>query len=344
MDCKAFRETLDLYIDDELAPPDAQAAHLHEQGCASCKSVNTSLLNLRRQMKLAVAQCQPPLELIEAVEGISQPRWKRLLEHFGVTEVGSHTQVKSFPVGRRGILVTLCVVVFLVISVVVVYEVNCLAHVMRLRSHNPTSTALMDARENEARINNREAKRNQTWVSIEKISPSLQRAVIAGEDPNFTTHRGFDYEAIQNAWEQEQEEAKHEAESNPDAQMFQLKKSGPTISQQLAKNLFLSSKRTVLRKSQEAIITIFLERSLTKRRILEIYLNVIEWGDGIYGAEAAAQHYFHKTAAALMPEEAAFLSAMIPNPRTFLNPELNPKRVTRRQRIILRDMDRVEIP
>ncbi len=344
MDCKAFRETLDLYVDDELAPPDAQAAHLHEQECTSCQGVNVSLLNLRRQMKLTVAQCEPPLELVKAVQRISQPRWKRPSEHFGLRDLGSHTHFKSFPVFRRGIPVTLCVVVFLLISVFVVYEVNCLAQVMWLRSHNPTSTALMDSRANEARVNNREPRRNQTWVPVENISPNLQRAVIAGEDPNFTTHRGFDYEAIQNAWEQEQQEAKQEHDSDRDAEMFEFKKAGPTISQQLAKNLFLSSKRTVLRKSQEAIITIFLERTLTKRRILELYLNVIEWGDGIYGAEAAAQHYFHKSAAALMPEEAAFLAAMIPNPRTLLNPKLNPERVTRRQRIILRDLDKVEIP
>ncbi len=92
------------------------------------------------------------------------------------------------------------------------------------------------------------------------------------------------------------------------------------------------------------MITVFLERMLTKRRILEIYLNVIEWGDGVYGAEAAAQHYFHKSAAVLSPNEAAFLSAMIPNPRTVFNPQVNPRRVSRRQRIILRGMPYVRIP
>src|SRR5678809_290066 len=103
-----------------------------------------------------------------------------------------------------------------------------------------------------------------------------------------------------------------------------------------AKNLYLSSQRSFIRKGQEAVVTIMLERLLTKRRILEIYLNVIEWGDGIYGAEAAAQRYFHKSASALTWNEAAFLSAMIPNPRTVFNPQNNPRRVARRQRIILR--------
>ena len=105
-----------------------------------------------------------------------------------------------------------------------------------------------------------------------------------------------------------------------------FKRGASTISQQLAKNLYLSSRRSFFRKGQEAMLTVFLERTLTKRRILELYLNVIEWGDGIYGAEAAAQHYFHKPASALSANEAAFLSAMIPNPRTVFNPQVNPRR------------------
>src|SRR6266436_4949758 len=116
------------------------------------------------------------------------------------------------------------------------------------------------------------------------------------------------------------------------------------ISQPLAKNLYLSSQRSVMRKGEEAIITYFMERDLSKRRILELYFNVIEWGDGVYGAEAASQYYFHKPAANLSAREAAFLSAMIPNPRTVFNPQVNPKRVARRQRIILRGMPNVKMP
>ena len=126
--------------------------------------------------------------------------------------------------------------------------------------------------------------------------------------------------------------------------MPDFKRGASTISQQLAKNLYLSSERSFMRKGQEAIITYFMERSLSKKRILELYLNVIEWGDGIYGAEAASQYYFHKPAANLNAREAAFLSAMIPNPRTVFNPQVNPKRVARRQRIILRGMPSVKMP
>ena len=124
----------------------------------------------------------------------------------------------------------------------------------------------------------------------------------------------------------------------------EFKRGASTISQQLAKNLYLSSRRSFFRKGQEAILTVFLERQLPKRRILEIYLNVIEWGDGIYGAEAASQYYFHKPASALTANQAAFLSAMIPNPRTVFNPRVNPRRVARRQRIIQRGMPHVRLP
>src|SRR4029078_8998473 len=188
-----------------------------------------------------------------------------------------------------------------------------------------------------------------TWVPLDKISPNLQRAVLAGEDTNFLTNHGFDYEAIQKEFEQEQREGAREAKAEGEdddwlPSLPEFKRGGSTISQQLAKNLYFSSQRSLLRKAQEAALTVMIERTMTKRRILEIYLNVIEWGDGIYGAEAAAQHYFHKPAAALTPAEAAFLSAMIPNPRTVFNTQINPRRVVRRQRIILRGMPYVKLP
>ena len=221
--------------------------------------------------------------------------------------------------------------------------------VLLLRNGNPSSTSLIDARIKEARAKGQQPKRQQVWVSLDQISPNLQRAVLAGEDTNFFAHRGFDYEAIQKAWEQAQrqtaKEAKEEGEDDdwlPSLPEF--KRGGSTISQQLAKNLYLSSQRTLLRKGQEAAITIMLERTLTKRRILEIYLNVIEWGDGIYGAEAASQRYFRKSASSLTANEAAFLSAMIPNPRTVFNPQNNPRRVARRQRIIMRGMPYIKLP
>src|SRR5690348_1981084 len=221
--------------------------------------------------------------------------------------------------------------------------------VMMLRKGNVTSTSLIETRIAEAEAKGQQPRREQTWVPLDRISPYLQRAVLAGEDTNFTTHHGFDYEAIQKAFEQAQHEAAKQAKAEGEdddwlPNLPEFKRGGSTISQQLAKNLYLSSQRSFLRKGQEAALTIMLERTLTKRRILEIYLNVIEWGDGIYGAEAAAQHYFHKPASALSVPEAAFLSAMIPNPRTVFNPQVNPRRVARRQRIILRGMPYVKLP
>lgn len=230
-----------------------------------------------------------------------------------------------------------------------VFEVVTLPRVSTLRDQNPATTSMIEARNREARDKGSEPKRVQIWMPLEKISPQLQRAALAGEDTNFATHHGFDYEAIQRAYDQAQKEAEKEAKQEGEndswlPQMPDFKRGASTISQQLAKNLYLSSERSFMRKGQEAIITYLMERNLSKRRILELYLNVIEWGDGIYGAEAASQYYFHKPAASLNAREAAFLSAMIPNPRTVFNPQVNPKRVARRQRIILRGMPAVNMP
>jgi monofunctional biosynthetic peptidoglycan transglycosylase len=125
--------------------------------------------------------------------------------------------------------------------------------------------------------------------------------------------------------------------------MPDFKRGASTISQQLAKNLYLSEERSFLRKGREALYTYFLERDLTKKRILELYLNVIEWGDGVYGAEAAARTYFKKSASDLSPAEAAYLSAMIPSPLNVFNPAKNPKRVVRRQRVILKGMNFIRL-
>src|SRR5204863_3867955 len=172
----------------------------------------------------------------------------------------------------------------------------------------------------------------QLWANLDRISPNLQRAVLAGEDTDFVTHQGFHYQALQKAWDDGLRDAAREAKKEGENDDWlptlpDFKRGASTISQQLAKNLYLSSQRSFFRKGQEAILTVFLERTLTKRRILELYLNVIEWGDGIYGAEAAAQYYFHKPSVALSANEAAYLSALIPNPRTFFNPRVNPCRV-----------------
>jgi monofunctional glycosyltransferase len=200
-----------------------------------------------------------------------------------------------------------------------------------LQAANPASSALIDARARQATKAGQPVKRQQTWQPLEKISRNLWRAVLAGEDAHFFEHHGFDTEQIAKAI------AKDIAERR-------FARGASTISQQLAKNLYLSESKNPLRKFKEALITRRLETNLGKRRILEIYLNIIEWGDGVYGAEAAAQTHLKKSAAQLSANEAAFLAAMIPNPRTVFNPQKNPRRVARRQKIILRGMRVIKIP
>lgn len=249
----------------------------------------------------------------------------------------------------RKMLRALFLVVLGIIVGTIGYEGIMFVRVLYLRTHNPSSTSLINTRISEAEAKGQQPRRDQVWVPLEKISPNLQRAVLAGEDTNFLTHRGFDYEAIQKAFEQAQRQTAREAKAEGEdddwlPSLPEFKRGGSTISQQLAKNLYLSSQRSFLRKGQEAALTIMLERTMSKRRILEIYLNVIEWGDGIYGAEAASQRYFRKPASALNVNEAAYLSAMIPNPRTVFNPLINPRRVARRQRIIMRGMPYIKLP
>lgn len=248
----------------------------------------------------------------------------------------------------RGIKYVLCAIVGIILGGLG-FEVVTFPSIAALRNQNPATTSMIETRAREARNSGAEPKRVQIWVPLEKISPQLQRAVLAGEDTNFAIHHGFDYEAIQRAWDQAQKDADKQAKEEGDQDSWlpvlpDFKRGASTISQQLAKNLYLSSQRSFMRKGEEAIITFVMEKELSKKRILELYLNVIEWGDGIYGAEAASQYYFHKPAASLSAREAAFLSAMIPNPRTVFNPQVNPKRVARRQRIIMRLMPTVKMP
>lgn len=231
------------------------------------------------------------------------------------------------------------------------YEYLTFPDIKKLRTENPTTTALIEARLEQARAEGREPKKFMIWMPLSQISPHLQRAVIAGEDARFVEHHGFDWEAIQKAWDEAVKEGEKEAKAEGDYDpndwippLPSFKRGASTITQQLAKNLYLSEERSFLRKAREAVITYFLERELTKRRILELYLNVIEWGDGVYGAEAAARTYFNKSASDLTPAEAAYLAAMIPSPLNVFNPKKNPKRVIRRQKIIMRSMNYVKIP
>ena len=159
----------------------------------------------------------------------------------------------------------------------------------------------------------------QQWVSYEKLSEHLKRAVIASEDDSFVDHDGIDWEALEKAWQKNtRAEARAAKRATKPAKTGRVKVvGGSTITQQLAKNLFLSGERTLLRKGQEFAITLLLEAILSKQRILEIYLNSVEWGEGVFGAEAAAQHYFRKPASGLTPLEAARLAVMLPRPRYF---------------------------
>lgn len=196
--------------------------------------------------------------------------------------------------------------------------------------HNPTITAFMDARLSVMREKNPAAKLQQQWIPMEKISRHLKRAIIVAEDAKFVDHEGFDWEGIQKAMEKNQKKGKVVA-------------GGSTISQQLAKNLFLSGERSVFRKGEEALITMMMESILDKERIFEIYLNVIEWGDGIFGAEAAARHYYGIAASELGPEQAAKLAAMVPRPR-FYDRNRNAPWLLKKTQIILQRMPAAELP
>lgn len=250
------------------------------------------------------------------------------------------------------------------VGVWLIYELVTFPSISRLRNDNPTTSSMIEFRISEAVAEGREPRKFMIWTPIEQISPHLQRAVLAGEDSRFFEHDGFDWKAIEAAWDEAvklgEKEAREECEAAAKAAnlpkkdcrpseddwippMPNFKRGASTVTQQLAKNLFLSEDRNFLRKGREAVYTYFLERQLTKKRILELYLNVIEWGDGIYGAEAASRNYFQKSASDLTRDEAAFLSAMIPSPLNIFNPAKNRKRVVRRQRVIARGMGSIKL-
>ncbi|MEW6117773.1 MAG: monofunctional biosynthetic peptidoglycan transglycosylase [Nitrospirota bacterium] len=195
-----------------------------------------------------------------------------------------------------------------------------------LKKTNIKKTSFMEYREDEWRRDDKKTKLRQIWVPLSRISPYLVKAVLIAEDDKFWKHDGFDFEAIQKAVEKDIKEKK-------------FKVGASTITQQLAKNLFLTPSKNPIRKIKEAILTWRIEKKLSKRRILEIYLNVAEWGEGIFGIEAAARHYYGKPASALGPEEAARLASVLPNPRRF-NPLGNSRYVENRSRIIYNIMVR----
>jgi monofunctional glycosyltransferase len=206
----------------------------------------------------------------------------------------------------------------------VVYLYLTLPDVRPLRDTNPATTAFIELRAQEARARGAEPRREQRWVELRRIAPNLRRAVIEAEDGAFWQHDGIDLRQIRESLQINLERG-------------DFARGASTITQQLAKNLYLSPDKTFLRKARELMIARRLEAELSKERILEIYLNVIEWGDGIYGAEAAARRYFGKPASQLGVEEAALLAGAIINPRA-LNPANPTRRLVSRQQVVMRLM------
>ena len=218
----------------------------------------------------------------------------------------------------------------IVLAAIVVYQFWIFGNVVWWVWFNPSTSAFMERRLEVLQEDNPEAALRHKWVPYARISINLKRAMIAAEDAKFLDHDGFDWEAIQKAYEKNITKGKIVA-------------GGSTISQQLAKNLFLSGKRTPWRKGQEALITVMIEKVMTKRRIFEIYLNIIEWGNGVFGAEAAARHYFKTSAAYLDAEQAAQLAAMVPKPRYYDRNRKTPW-LDRKTNLILGRMPSAQVP
>jgi monofunctional biosynthetic peptidoglycan transglycosylase len=210
------------------------------------------------------------------------------------------------------------------------YQLWIFAHVLWWIKYNPSTSAFMETRLEVMQDTNPDAELQYSWVPYAKISNNLKRALIASEDANFVDHEGFDWEGIQKAYEKNMKKGRIVA-------------GGSTISQQLAKNLFLSGRRSPFRKIEEAAITVMMEAVMDKQRIFEIYLNVIEWGDGVFGAEAAARHYYHISASQLSPAQAAKLAAMVPNPR-YYDKHRDAKGLQRKTGIIMGRMNSSDIP
>lgn len=238
-----------------------------------------------------------------------------------------NTKPKAAPMGFGGLLKRLIVLFF---TYLILYQLWVFLHICWWIKFNPSSTSFMNDRLEVMQETNPDAKLKHKWVDYDKISNHLKRAVVASEDSKFKHHEGFDWEGIEKAYEKNLKKGK-------------LVAGGSTISQQLAKNLFLSASRTPWRKAEEMVITLMLEKMLTKRRILELYLNMIEWGNGVFGAEAAARHYFKTSAGGLGKTQSAKLAAMVPNPR-FYDKHRSTRYLNRRTATIQARMRFAELP
>jgi monofunctional glycosyltransferase len=223
---------------------------------------------------------------------------------------------------KRGTLLLLAVLLF--------WQLWLFSCVLWWKWFNPTTTRFMELRMEQLWEKEPAAPLKHQWIPYERISPQLKRAMIAAEDARFVDHEGFDWEGIQKAIEKNHRKGKVVA-------------GGSTISQQLAKNLFLSPAKTPWRKAEEAVITLMLEAAWDKRRIFEVYLNVIEWGNGVFGAEAAARHYYGVSAGQLTAWQAARLAGMVPNPR-FYDRHRGAPGLGRKAAIILDRMGSADLP
>lgn len=218
----------------------------------------------------------------------------------------------------------------LILGIFLLIQAYFFVQVIWYSQYNPKNTAFMQAEKDRlSELSPPKGIRKQ-WVPYEKISNNVKRAVIASEDANFTTHDGVDWDALEKA-------------AKENAAQGKIKRGGSTITMQLSKNLFLSAEQSYVRKAQEMIITGMLELVLSKKRILEIYLNVAEWGVGVFGIEAAARHYYGVSAAQLSPEQAAWLASILPAPRKFDQMRNSPV-ATQKARIIAYRMRMVQIP
>ena len=218
----------------------------------------------------------------------------------------------------------------LLLAVLLIYFGWIFAHVVWWNFFDPNKSAFMQERLEVLRKQNPKAELQHKWVPYKKISLNLKRALVVAEDAKFLDHDGFDWDAIQKALEKNLKKRKIVA-------------GGSTISQQLAKNLFLSSKRSAARKAEEAVITVMIETVMSKQRIFEIYLNIIEWGNGVFGAEAAARHYFGRGAGQLDAYEAAWMAAIVPNPRLYDRRRSAPH-ILKKTNVILVRMPSAEVP
>jgi monofunctional biosynthetic peptidoglycan transglycosylase len=218
----------------------------------------------------------------------------------------------------------------LLFAIFIGYQLWIAAHIWWWVDHNPESSAFMESRLSILQANNPRAKIEHYWLPYAQISSNLKRALVAAEDAKFVDHDGFDWDGIAAAAEK-------------DLHRGRIVAGGSTISQQLAKNLFLSTRRTPWRKIEEAFITVMLEALMSKQRIFEIYLNSIEWGTNIFGAEAAARHYFQTGAGELNISQAVQLAAMVPNPR-FYDRHRSAQSLDKRMAAIFENLPGAEIP